>query len=583
MAKATAFLFLSLFLLLSISSQSRLVPDTSSNSNLSSDGIFHEPRLLFLESSPPFETCKQAYGILPCSTTFWGNLLIVPVYGYFTFSASKYISSGSELLLEILGSGFVGGVFLPIADALPNAIYLDSLKVKRLLRNRFRLEWGCLLGQPSCFLTLLWGSCVVVGKCDLVNSTSSDSQDSKRCSLKGSGVTTDAATSHAAKIMIISVIPFIVVQLPKVFHISSGSRIAVLISLFLAVAFLISYCAYQVVRPRIQKRRVEYVKRKHIMSGFIRHMHKTAMGRLLDENGKPNKPVIDKLFHRLDLNHDEHASLEELTALIAGINFLNIDLDKEDAIKKVMVLMDDFDSSGDRLIDEKEFFNGISRWLEEAKRSVVQEGSSTKKFDDFHAKTWEEYYETDDSNDENAEGVKTPTRVSIKAGLMLLLGTVIAVAFADPLVDSVTDFSNATNIPSFFISFIAMPLATHSREAMSAIIFARRKKQRTTSLTFSEIYGGVTTNNLICLAVFLALVYVRHLTWDFSAEVLVILIVCIVMGLFTSLSTTFPLWTCFVAYSLYPFSLVLLGELQVFDRAETAELRQSRAAGLWPS
>lgn len=40
---------------------------------------------------------------------------------------------------------------------------------------------------------------------------------------------------------------------------------------------------------------MEYVKRKHIMSGFIRHMHKTAMGRLLDENGKPNKPVIEKL------------------------------------------------------------------------------------------------------------------------------------------------------------------------------------------------------------------------------------------------------------------------------------------------
>ncbi|XXG66742.1 hypothetical protein AAC387_Pa06g0257 [Persea americana] len=559
MAKSAAFLILSLLLCLSITGESRFVPDKSSD--LISDGIRHvrQPSLLLLERpSSSSDTCEQTYGFLPCTTTIWGNLFLMLVYGYLMFMAAKYLSSGSELLLEILGPGLIGGLFLPILGALPDAllILVSGLSgSKETAQKQVLIGMGLLAGSTVMLLTLLWGSCVVVGKCDLVNSTSFDSQDSKWCSLTGSGVTTDAPTGRASRIMIISVIPFIVVQLPKVFHISSGSRIAVLISLILAVAFLISYCLYQVVEPWIQKRRVEYVKRKHIMSGFLRHIHKTAMGRLLDENGKLNEPVIEKLFHRLDVNHDGHVSSQELTALIIGIDFLNIDLDEEDAVDKVM---DDFDTSGDRLIDLKEFFNGISRWLEEAKRFVVQGGSSTKKYDDFHMKTWEEYYDMADSHDEIADGVETTTRVSIKAGLMLLLGTVIAAAFADPLVDSVTNFSNATNIPSFFISFIAMPLATNSSEAVSAIIFASRKKLRTTSLTFSEIYGAVTMNNILCLAVFLALVYVRQLTWDFSAEVLVILIVCIVMGLFTSFSTTFPLWTCFVAYSLYPFSLVLV-------------------------
>lgn len=65
-------------------------------------------------------------------------------------------------------------------------------------------------------------------------------------------------------------------------------------------------------------------------------------------------------------------------------------------------------------------------------------------------------------------------------------------------------------------------------------------------------------NNVLCLSVFLALVYVRGLTWDFSSEVLVILIVCIVMGVFGSCRTTFPLWTSFLAFLLYPFSLILV-------------------------
>ena len=65
-------------------------------------------------------------------------------------------------------------------------------------------------------------------------------------------------------------------------------------------------------------------------------------------------------------------------------------------------------------------------------------------------------------------------------------------------------------------------------------------------------------NNVLCLSVFLALVYLRGLTWNFSSEVLVIFLVCVIMGALGSFRTTFPLWTCFVAFLLYPLSLVLV-------------------------
>lgn len=88
---------------------------------------------------------------------------------------------------------------------------------------------------------------------------------------------------------------------------------------------------------------------------------------------------------------------------------------------------------------------------------------------------------------EITESTEIPAWTIFKAILLLIIGTVIAAVFADPLVDAVDNFSSATKIPSFFISFIAMPLATNSSEAVSAIIFASRKKQRTASLTFSEV------------------------------------------------------------------------------------------------
>ena len=85
------------------------------------------------------------------------------------------------------------------------------------------------------------------------------------------------------------------------------------------------------------------------------------------------------------------------------------------------------------------------------------------------------------------EGVENSKWTTIKAVLLLLLGTIIAAAFADPLVDAVDNFSDATGIPAFFISFIALPLATNSSEAVTAIIFASRDKRTTASLTFSEV------------------------------------------------------------------------------------------------
>ncbi|KAG6793684.1 hypothetical protein POTOM_002899 [Populus tomentosa] len=384
----------------------------------------------------------------------------------------------------------------------------------------------------------------------------------------GSGVSTDIWTCYAARIMAISVLPFIVVQVLQTLHSTSGRRLAVLIGLILSLAILITYCLYQVTcwirclvefpvaasmkmcsepkhflfhivfQPWIQERKLKYTRHKLVMSGILKHL------RFLTDDGSLDTDVVKK------------------SALVIGIRFEEIDFDKDDAVSK---LMKDFDTSNDNYIDETEFINGIQKWHNKAMRvggGSPDPGPRTHKYlDNFHDKTKKEHAllrPQEPEEGQSDEGVKNPRWTSFKASLMLLAGAVIAAAFADPLVDAVDNFSDATSIPTFFISFIALPLATNSSEAVSAIIFASRKKVTTASLTFSELYGAVTMNNVLCLAVFLALVYFRELTWDFSAEVLVICIVCVVMGAFASFRTTFPLWTSFLAFFLYPFSLVLV-------------------------
>lgn len=86
----------------------------------------------------------------------------------------------------------------------------------------------------------------------------------------------------------------------------------------------------------------------------------------------------------------------------------------------------------------------------------------------------------------------TPQEIYKKAGLTLLAGTLIIAVFADPMVDAVGNFGKATGIPAFFVSFVVTPFASNASEVVSSFIFAAKKRKRSISLTYSQIYGAIT-------------------------------------------------------------------------------------------
>ncbi|KAJ0102105.1 hypothetical protein Patl1_04774 [Pistacia atlantica] len=492
--------------------------------------------------------CKQTYGFMPCSTTALGNLFLIIVYGYLIFMAAKYLTNGSELL-ELLGPGILRNIDLPKLGGLPSAMLILAsglFETKEIAQSQISVGMGLLAGSSILLTTLVWGSCVVIGK-----------RNNTRFSLTEIGVKTDIWTCDSARVMVISVIPFIVVQITRILNSSSGKHLAVLIALIVSVLIFIAYSIYQVFHPWIKKRRLAYAKQNLLMSGFLKHLRKHALGRLLNDRGEPDKDVIKKLFDRIDENEDGELSHGELKALIIGIKFDETNLDKDDAADK---LLEDFDYSLDNQINFEEFYQGISKWLNEVNRGKRSgdPGSQTEKLlGDFHEQTKREH-DLLGADDQSDLVVENPKWTSFKAYSMLVIGTIISTAFANPLKDTVINFSNATTIPSFFISFVALPLATKLSDVIPILIYASRKSEESASLTFNELYRTVSVNNVIQLSVFLAVVYIRGLRWEFSSEVLVILIVCVVMGGFASFRTTFPFWTSLVAYILYPFSLALI-------------------------
>lgn len=89
------------------------------------------------------------------------------------------------------------------------------------------------------------------------------------------------------------------------------------------------------------------------------------------------------MFHTIDQDHDGYLSATELRALIIGVRFDQIELNKDDAVEK---LMQEFDTSRDSRVDIHEFFNGVSKWLNVAKRVANSSSPSDRKFlTDFHS------------------------------------------------------------------------------------------------------------------------------------------------------------------------------------------------------
>ena len=127
---ASGSVLLLLLLAAGASVDGRVISNRTSSTGLVSDGVHDHrdgsPYLLLRSFSAvsASDSCDQTYGFMPCTTTTVGNLFLILVYGYLMFLAATYLSSGSELLLELLGPGLVGGLLLPILGALPDAMLI---------------------------------------------------------------------------------------------------------------------------------------------------------------------------------------------------------------------------------------------------------------------------------------------------------------------------------------------------------------------------------------------------------------------------------------------------------------------------
>uniref|UniRef100_A0A7S4JKE2 Sodium/calcium exchanger membrane region domain-containing protein n=1 Tax=Paramoeba aestuarina TaxID=180227 RepID=A0A7S4JKE2_9EUKA len=475
----------------------------------------------------------------PCSPSIFGQIVLMAFYGVILAAGAKTISDGSELLMEILDPGIVGGFVLPVLGAVPDAmIIIVSGAFGDDPQEQLAVGVGTLAGSTIMLLTIPYGIGMILARCDIMGGEAVDNVNTRPITdIHNTGITVDEDTPTNARIMIVTSFSYLIVQSVAFAYLNdeeAGMALEDKFSLagfLICIIFFVLYSVYQVMNPKLQERKIEEAK--------MENMRRTAVLRM--------KLMLDRQADSMEAGIPVNPSIQE-----TGPHEQTPLLPADPPLNKSFAEAVDIPDYDKRELDPVHVDIGEMGlyWKAKAEEALKEDGV--------------EIDVGGDEEEEGGDGSESPKDIAIRSAVLLLIGTGLVVVFSDPMVDVIGDFGNSIHISPFYVSFVVTPLCSNASELISSLIFASRKRRKNSSLTYSALYGAATMNNTLCLGIFYALIYFRSLEWDFSSETLSILVVILAVGIPGSLMTTFKIYWSPIVLSLYPLSILLVYLLDTY-------------------
>ncbi|KAF2305206.1 hypothetical protein GH714_003060 [Hevea brasiliensis] len=314
------------------------------------------------------DECVHHYGFLPCATNIPGFVFQIAVLEYLLLVGDKILTKGRQQIFSILG--VASGV----------------AQNKKAAQARVENGVGSLAGSTIFWLTLQWGICVLLGRTKITKESSLPHQQKSSTSagfllvkqrlsiLKEDCVETDRKTSLTAGLMLLSLIPFIMVEVVTTFKSHPWGHIT---TITVSGAVLVSYFIFQSRHQWIQERSLEFSRNQLLLAGFLNHLQKYAKKRLVNDEGKLDVSCIKRTFHTIDKNEDNCISEAELKDFVTNMKSGDLQLDEEFANTE---LMKHFDQDSDSFITMDEFMGGCQRFISEAKQMVTDKNACSRKY-----------------------------------------------------------------------------------------------------------------------------------------------------------------------------------------------------------
>eukprot|EP00741_Cyanophora_paradoxa_P001378 tig00000480_g1334.t1 len=473
----------------------------------------------------------------PCSRTITGNLFLMLAYGFLLARGSKLIADGSELLMQILDPGIIGGLVLPllggafamtartrvesiaatIQSTFPDAciIFVSCLGGDIAeVQEQLSVGVGTLAGSTVMLLTLPWAASLYLGRCDLDGNGQAIQKRCTKTSLTESGVTTDEDVPLNAKIMLATSLPFLIAQGPALAYFFGEPKFQkdreanfALAGFVVSFILLVAYSVWQVMNTKLQEKKMEMAKKEAVMRRVVERM--------------------------VSVMERRQTSFRETPA-------------PGDAENPSAPLAPAQPISGEKVASlGLKWKAGVA-----AKKEAAAAAAAGAPATSYGTAPSPAAKEEEEGSDDETAGM-TKREIAIKSVTTLAIGTAVVSFFSDPMVDSISQFATEMKLSPFFVAFIVAPTASNASELIASCIFAAKKTKKSISLTYGSLYGAATMNNTLCLGIFLFMVWFRKLAWDFSAEVACILFVELAVALVAVRSTTIRLRTGFLVAAFY--------------------------------
>lgn len=306
----------------------------------------------------------------------------------------------------------------------------------------------------------------------------------------------------------------------------------------------------------------------HNLMDQRRFSQTTPLNSEFADTDSAESPVFVQLFHEVDTTGSGMVSLEQFLRFVKNFNvplttsqakfqFYSRDQDLDHKLtraefKSLLESLVDtssfaFRSSAEPVVEQSSNANAVISFEAEHKSSDLAAGGPEEENDD----------DDDEEEDEEAGHSMTSSEKLRWALIYILGGTALVTIFSDPMCEVIGALGDKVGIPPFYISFVVTPLASNASEVISSLKFAAKRTDVTMGLTLSALYGAATMNNTFCLSIFMGLVYFRGLAWTYTAEVMGILLVTVIVGI-NGLRQTIRLWQAALVALMFPLSIAFI-------------------------
>lgn len=500
------------------------------------------------------------------------------VYGYVLFAASSMISDGSELLLLVPSiAGLVGSVVLPVLGAVPDSLMVLFSGMSANPQETVAVGVGALAGSTIMLLTVPWFLSVLGGRVEL-NKRGLPEYANKNpqvgFSLRSTGVANTPLVKKNGVFMLASASLYLVIQVPSFAGSAVATSDAAAVGCLLGFLGFVFYVFKQyrdfgspVVAERVVEARIAAIRNGEMsLLGAMKDLIEFSSAGGLEEgflsassggeSAKEMKALLLPFFKEYEEScDDQRIGIDQFRVIVHDLRLerltgkeIELIFNSADADRSGHIDFDEFVSVMLLLVRDFELFVNVERFYGRAPTPMCE------------AENEEAEEMPEDLRNFTPE--QQQTRVKLRAARLMILGTLLVLVFTDPAVEVMTEIAGRVGVNPFYVSFVLAPLASNASEVIAAYNYAQRRSKKSIQVSLTTLEGAACLNNTFCLSIFLGIVYCRGLQWVFTAEVISILSVQIVVAWLVWQRPSFRLLDGLVILALYPLSLLLVGGLK---------------------